>query len=48
MARQLHPEGGIVLGAAEGLVGIDIDLAPDPSARPFLTRVQKTPKVAAR
>lgn len=47
MLKQLNPEGFVVLGAAEGLVGIDIDLAPDPEVRPFLTRPQniaKTPR----
>lgn len=48
MSRQLNPEGFVILGAAEGLVGIDIDLASDPEARPFLSRAPKLAKVAAR
>lgn len=48
MSRQLNPDGGIVLGAAEGLVGIDIDIGPDPSIRPFLSRTQKLAKAAGR
>ncbi|MFZ4808343.1 MAG: CheR family methyltransferase [Hyphomicrobiaceae bacterium] len=48
MVRQLNPEGYIVLGAAEGLVGIDIDLAADPELRPFLTRASKQATAAAR
>jgi chemotaxis protein methyltransferase CheR len=48
MTKQLNPDGYVVLGAAEGLVGIDIELAADPEVRPFLTRSQKLAKAAVR
>jgi chemotaxis protein methyltransferase CheR len=48
MTKQLNPEAYLVLGAAEGLVGIDIELAPDPEVRPFLTRSSKLAKAVAR
>lgn len=48
MLRQVNPDGYIVLGAAEGLVGIDVELAQDPEVRPFLTRTSRIAKTGTR